>query len=287
MLSSRKLIKQEQLTQGHDSKKIETQHQPKLKPVSMAIFTPPAGASAAELKQLEHDFYLLQKEKTAAVLANEERQRHALEQELVAEKAQFYAELATLKADMLAAAEAEISTLKETAYTESFQQGEMAGKEAGFAAGEAQVREEMREERETIRALLRETHEGIKTYKLTQQAELLQLASRMAAKILQQEISLSEKDSYLILEPILQQLNTVDNFVTVYVPKNKVSLFQRELEKLKSEQPLLKYIVLADETLAENGCVLETDFEVIDLDLENQLNRMVNSLNEVNHFNEI
>ena len=50
------------------------------------------------------------------------------------------------------------------------------------------------------------------------------------------------------------------------------------MESLKETYTDMKYVVLVDNSLEKNGCVIETNYELIDLQLKKQLDGMVKDL---------
>lgn len=271
---SRKLVKGADIDLQRTTKTIITDYQPAPKrDIDVAVVT------TAEMKSLEHDFFQQQAQQAARLESAEKQRREAFGKELEQEKRAFLGELKALKGRVLAQAEQDGTELKRLAREEGLQIGQEDGYQSGYEMGYQAGLESVAELKIQAQGLFQAAQRAVFEYQQAKESELLQLAVAMAENIIHQEIAQSQEQLYLLLAPLLNQINKMDNFITIFVGKNRQEVVQHKMEELRQEQPTMKYAVLVDESLPLDGCVIETDYEVLDLTIRQQLEAMLVEFN--------
>lgn len=270
MQLSRSLYKEAEIDQLTENKRIVTNYQPRSHSKVSAI------PSTSEMKQLEHDFFQQQAQQVELLAKEENSRREQFAEELEQEKQSFLSELKELKKRVLEQARTDSEVLKGLAREEGLQIGQEDGYQTGYELGHQAGLESVAKLKEQAVSLFKKAETAVYEYQKEKQAELLQLAVSMAENIIHQEITQSSEELFLLLGPLLNQINKMDNFITIFVGKNRQEVVQQKMEELRKEQSVMKYAVLVDESLPLDGCVIETDYEVLDLAIQQQLEAMIN-----------
>lgn len=218
------------------------------------------------------------------MISNLEKELEALKKKyqivIKKERDKFFHELRTIRATVEEATELEAERIKEEAYDSGLKEGRLDGFEVGKKEGFQVGVEEAGYLKDNALEIIKNTKEQVEQYKKEKQNEFIELASIMAEKVVNEELSTDEVSLRKIIAPVLNRLDKEDNFITVFVTKDNYESTIKYMEKLKQTSEQMKYTVLVDESLKLNGCVIETDYEVIDLDIKKQLELMVKDLSE-------
>lgn len=280
MLSSRKFFKNAEVVEEKNIKKIETTHIPKKK--KQEIPHENQDLSVSDLKQIEHDFYQSQKRKQEMFDQSLQKTRDDYLLMIKKEKQKFFHELLRLKEEVLQKSLEEGERIKQEAYIAGVKEGQLdgfeSGKESGFDAG----LKEAESLKQNALSIIEQTNEAMNAYQKEKQEDFIKASALMAENIINQELSLSEDKLKLLLQPVLNKVEKADNFITIFVTKDNLENTNLYMEKMKEQFAGLKFAVLVDEALETNGCVIETNYEVIDLQIKKQLDAMVKDLMKEN-----
>lgn len=280
MLSSRKFFKNAEVVEEKNIKKIETTHIPKKK--KQEISHENQDLSVSDLKQIEHDFYQSQKRKQEMFDQSLQKTRDDYLLMIKKEKQKFFHELLRLKEEVLQKSLEEGEQIKQEAYLAGVKEGQLdgfeSGKESGFDAG----LNEAESLKQNALSIIEQTNEAMNAYQKEKQEDFIKASALMAENIINQELSLSEDKLKLLLQPVLNKVEKADNFITIFVTKDNLENTNLYMEKMKEQFAGLKFAVLVDEALETNGCVIETNYEVIDLQIKKQLDAMVKDLMKEN-----
>lgn len=274
MRSSRNFYKNNDINSHSGVKKIETFYKPKTRIVNDSK----DKLTVSEMKQLEYNFKEIQKEKENQLLNDLNKDKDNFKKLLQKEKAKFFKELIELRKSVLLKAEEESNQIKETAYQVGLKEGQQDGYKTGVHEGYIAGQLEAESLKENARRIIEQANVSILNYKKEKQVDFIKVAAVMAEKIIHHELSLSEDKLKLLLQPILNQLEKAENFISIYVTKENLENTNSYMEKMKESFSDLKFAVLVDESLEQNGCIIETNYEVIDLQIKKQLEQMVKDL---------
>ena len=268
MLSSHNFFKHSEMVEEKEIRKIETNYVIKKKE---PIVTDEEG---------EEDIILteFQKEKMAEFMSEVNQAKMHLNRVLKKERDKFFSELRKLKAEVLENARVEGEKIKKEGYQAGLTEGQLDGYESGLENGyQAGLEDANVLKKNALKVIDQATAEMV-VYQKEKQHEFIELSSIMAEKILHKELSLSEPELKVLLEPVLNKLEKGDNFITIFVTKSNQESTKVFMESLKETYTDMKYVVLVDNSLEKNGCVIETNYELIDLQLKKQLDGMVKDL---------
>lgn len=284
---SRSFFKDSELNYVTTAKVIDTIHVPKLREEPLVEQAKEVVTSETQetpqrrARQLERQFKELKAKKKQDLVEYEEERRKQLQRELENEKMTYLRELKELKDRVLEDAQVEVANQHKIGYETGFAEGQMSGQTDGYQAGYQEGQVIAAELRAESLDMLKAAQQAVKTYQLEKQTELLGLAKEMAEKIIQGQIEQTEEQLFSLLKPILNKINKVDNFITILTQGCYFDVIQAKMSELKLEQPLMKYTVLIDPNLNEVAFTIETDYEVIKFDLEEQLTAMLSLFKEV------
>lgn len=206
------------------------------------------------------------------------------------EKSEKIIKEAELKSQqLLEATEAEIEEIKETAYASSYKKGNKdglshgyeKGYETGYTEGYEKAEVENREIRERAVQMLHEAHEAVQVYQSDRKEEFLKLAAHMAEKIVHDYIDQAEDGLLAIAKPFFYQLDKEEEFVTISVHPEKREKIEENLDEIKSISPGTRFMILGDPSLANRGMLIESSHAVVDLQIRNQLDRMLEEFQEM------
>jgi flagellar assembly protein FliH len=253
MSLSRKLIKNNQVDMGTDSLAI---------PVSPVRIIRKADPENSKEKEAAYDREL---EETAlqAKAQIEEKIRQAEQQAKdVIDQAEGQAEAIRIQA-------------RETGYQKGFREGHQAGYQTGYKEA-AQKTEEMREQ---AKALLSDAHRETREYIGRTREEIIRLAASMAKSIIRYSVDVREES---IIEMVKNALHQAEERKQILLrcPAQYVSFLQANIYQFEKVCPSATFAVLEDTSVQSPGCIIETEDQSIDLEIDKQLDNIVNALSE-------
>lgn len=276
MLSSHNFIKQSDMIEEQESRKIETNYTVKKKP---SVFLDEEGQPLTD-EEIKEDLVLsaYQKEKMSQFNQDVLEARHHLKKVFKKERDKFFHELLEIKELVTQQAHLEGEEIKKEAYQAGLKEGQKDGYESGLETGYEAGVKQANTLKENALFVVEKANLEMATYQKEKQQDFVDLAVEMAEIILNQELTLSEEALKVLLEPVLNRIEKTDNFITVFVSKMNMESTQCYMRKLKEENPEMKYTVISDESLNQNDCIVETNYELLDLTLRKQLEKMVEKL---------
>jgi flagellar assembly protein FliH len=160
----------------------------------------------------------------------------------------------------------DLAALERDAFTKGYAQGERAGAEAAAARGEAMVRRlaQTIEELGVLRADM--IHKS--------ERQLVQLAIAIANRVLQREISLDRELLVAMARVALDRLGDVSSATIRLHPEDYAATTTARGGALSTE--LVR--VVADPLVSRGGCLVESDYGLIDLSITAQVSEIANAL---------
>lgn len=229
------------------NKTVDTVNIP-LQPIEKIQFNPESSSSSTEINEVD----LIEVKQQCEVLL-----------------AQAYQE----KEILLKEAKDEIEQLKQVTYQEAYDLGYMKGHEQGLITGKQQAKDttyqyltELKEHCFKIQAEGEQYIDGIAN-------DLLQLTKNIVEKITFQVI---ENSTTTILPMIQNQLKEISRRKQIFIRLNPdcYNHVQSQIPQLQQYCPQSQIHLVPDMTLTAYGCVIETESEIIDLQLDKQLNHL-------------
>ena len=276
MLSSHNIYKQSEMVEDKRVKKIQTDYVIKKK-------EPVYFDSEGNIALKDHDeekIIITEHQKLKMREFNKEIEiaKSHLKKVFKRERDKFFSELSLIKEQVIEQAKLEGEELKKEAYQEGLKEGQIDGYESGLENGYQAGEEKANHLKENSLKVIKQAEEQMTRYKKENQHEFIELAAEMAEMILGKELSQSEMELQILLEPVLNRLDKNDNFITIFVRKENQEQTSNYMNELKECYPEMKFAVIVDDALEKNGCVIETNYELIDLQLKKQLDLMVKEL---------
>lgn len=185
--------------------------------------------------------------------------------------------------NIIAQAVEEADRIKHRAKEEGMLQGKEAGMQEGFLVGYEKGRQEGIETLSKIRASLlnqlKDTDTLVSSYYKDNKEAIIELAAQMAEQIVHHSIDRSDETIMLLLNPILKRMEKNEPFITITVRPEDTGMVKLKVSEHETEEFTARYIVLSDDTLEKNGCIIECSRSIIDLQIKKQLAAIVADLN--------
>ncbi|MFZ7131494.1 MAG: FliH/SctL family protein [Eubacteriales bacterium] len=189
-------------------------------------------------------------------------------------------ELAVEKEKMLQALMEECNILKETAVKEGYQKGYQQGIENGIHEGMVKAKEEAAIIKNNAVSMIEQAQREVKEYFTENRKELIQLAIDMAESVIHTHIDNSSENMMLLIKPILQQYGKKENIIISCHPDN-TDFVKGNLYEIQNLCPGTKVFILENKNLEKNGCMIENEHQIIDLQIKRQLSNIVSLLTQM------
>ena len=174
---------------------------------------------------------------------------------------------------LIAGAEEEVRFLKE----EAKEAGYREGYENGYQAGYEESLKEVEEIKENAKALLKEAHRQSREYIDRTGHEIIELAAAIAEKILHYQIDIQEESLVRMSREVLKQSSEKEQ-VIIRCPEKYIPVFKVHSSQLENVCPNAKFVFIEDSSVQEPGCIIETDKQVINLEINHQLDNIIKAL---------
>ena len=169
-----------------------------------------------------------------------------------------------------------LKEIQESAYKEAYTLGLEEGRKEAFQAAAAEIDRDLNQFRE-----LTATIEGFKEEMFKQnESHLLRLALHAAARLAHTEVSVNNESLVEILRRAIQDAQ-IEEEVVVQVAAGQLQF----METLKSETArdfefMKKIKLVPSESIQNGGCVIETNYGVIDARIEERLGKFWETMSE-------
>lgn len=176
--------------------------------------------------------------------------------------------------------------IREKAYDTAYQEGLKAGQQKGYQQGFTQGMEQTKQAREQAKELLQQTHRASREYIHQTQEEIIDLAATMAKSIVHYTIDLQDEN---ILDMIYFALRNVEERKQITIrchPKN-ILLLKNHLSSFKKICPHGTFTFLEDKEIEVRDCVIETEAQIINLKIDEQIENIKRTLLEMRQTYEV
>ncbi|WP_107995685.1 FliH/SctL family protein [Trichococcus paludicola] len=184
---------------------------------------------------------------------------------------------------VIAQAVEEADRIKQKANEEGLLQGKEMGMQEGFLAGYEKGRLEglatVSKIRVSLLNQLKETDTLVSAYYKDNKEAIIDLAAQMAEQIVHHSIDRTDEKIMLLLNPILKRMEKNEPFITITVRPEDTGMVKSKVTEHEADEFTARYIVLSDDTLEKNGCIIECSRSIIDLQIKKQLAAIVADLN--------
>lgn len=216
---------------------------------------------------------------TSVQIRNEILMEIQSEREFIINEAKAEAERITLDAKKIGYKEG-FAKGKEKGHTLGFEEGKLKGLEDGYAEGIEQAKAEADEIKKNAMNMLSLAEEEVAKYMAEKQQEIISLAAQMAESIIHHKIDTSSDNILQLIKPIIQQSRKAKNII-ITCNSDSYDYLRKSMYEIERKYPDIKFIVLEDENLEKNGCIVENENQIIDLQIREQLNNIIKKINNM------
>lgn len=179
------------------------------------------------------------------------------------------------------AAQEEIAMLQQEAMNKGYEEGYIKGHKEGIDQGIEKGYSESEADRKRIKEnalkLIDQAEEEVEEYFEESRKEIVSLAAAMAESIVHKTIDSSDENLLSIIKPIVEQYEGKENILLTCHP-DSTSFLKENIEKLEVLCPETRFIILEDANLEKNGCTIENESQIIDLQIGKQINSIIEDL---------
>ncbi|MTI65722.1 MAG: hypothetical protein FH753_03890 [Firmicutes bacterium] len=196
------------------------------------------------------------------------------------EAAEIIDDANTKKEELLNKTNKDIKNLKDKAYKEAYDEGFKKGKENGFNKGYDEGKVEADALRKEAKEVLNNAHEKSRDYIEDTNKEIIDLIIDVSENVTNLLINESEKNIVEMVKKALEEVREKKQIILRVHPKSALYL-ESNLHQFNKICPNAKFTILEDKELEENGCKIESESEIIDLQISEQLENIKSKLLEM------
>lgn len=161
------------------------------------------------------------------------------------------------------------SQVEKNSYEEGFKKGYLEGQEKGY-------KEAMQIKVKAIE-LFEEAEKEVKKYIAKEEKSIIKLAVDIAESIINTEIDQSEEKILPLVKPIISNYERNKN-VVITCGEDNYEILKDNLQSKGENLNGLKITVLKDKSFNKNQCVIENEYQIVDLDIKKQLKSIINEI---------
>lgn len=158
--------------------------------------------------------------------------------------------------------------------------GRLEGLEQGYMEGLKKADQEAERIRQSSIKMLQQAQDELDNYIDENRENIINLAATMAEAIVHRTIDTSSEDILQLVKPIIQGFRRAQNIIISCHPRNYDFVMSR-IHELEEKHGDIKFMVLEDESLEKNGCIVENDNQIIDLQISKQLENMLAKIRDM------
>lgn len=156
-------------------------------------------------------------------------------------------------------------------------QGNKKGLENGYLQGIIDAQDEANQIKANAVNMLNQAQDEVDKYIKVNQDRIIKLAGVMAESIVHSTIDTSSENIIQLIKPIIQQFRKVESIIITCNPKNYEYL-KKSLYEIERKYEEVKFTIFEDESLDKNGCIIENENQIIDLQIRKQLDNIVEKI---------
>jgi flagellar assembly protein FliH len=177
-------------------------------------------------------------------------------------------------------AEQEANSIKKKARESGYQGGFRKGQEEGYKKAYDKAIKETNEMKDNARQLLHSAHKESRQYIEKTREEIFNLAASIARSILHFNIDTRDES---IIEMVKNALKHAEERKQIIIRSNPDSnlILQTNLYQFMKICPNATFTFLEDKEIKGQGCIIESEEQVINLEIDSQLQNIVSALLEM------
>ena len=180
--------------------------------------------------------------------------------------------------------EEEAKSIRHQSMEEGFREGSEKGYKEGLRKGYEKGLEDCKQECDKIKdnalQLLNQAEVKVKSYYSDSKDSIIRLAGDMAESIVNHTIDMADENILLLIKPIIQMYERNEKVIFTCHPDTSPYLRER-LGDLEAIIPGSRFIILEDGNLEKNGCIIENENQIIDLQISKQIKSIVDDINSM------
>ena len=163
------------------------------------------------------------------------------------------------------------------------EEGFKEGVTNGYNQGISDAKSEASKIKNNAVKIVEDAQESVSDYFRESHDQIIELAADMAESIVHLTIDESSENILMLVNPILQEFGKTENIVITCHPDN---LDYLKLYKYKLEEacPNTIFTILSDANLEKDGCIVENENKIIDLQIRKQLNSILESIKDIDNM---
>lgn len=193
---------------------------------------------------------------------------------------QLYAEIEHEKNQIINKANEEANNLKQEAKDQGFKDGIRKGFVEGYEKGKEEAEKDNQVIRDNANKILDQAVEYVLEYYNDNKKRIIRLAGDMAESIVHSTIDTSSDNILMLVRPVLQQYRKKEQVIITAHPQASEFL-KNNLDKLIENNEDTNFVILEDTSLEKNGCKIENDNQIIDLQIRKQIERIIDEINNL------
>ncbi len=163
------------------------------------------------------------------------------------------------------------------AYSEGFKAGEISGYKKGLEEGKKIAQRECEKELEKIRNLIGQIRDKISEELKSAEPHLLKLAYTIAKKVIAAELRINKNAILNIVREAIERLKDKTKIIVKLNPAD-YDFVEKEKEKIKEGFEIKELKFERDEKVKEGGCIVQTQFEEVDAQIDMKLKEIEKQL---------
>ena len=156
-------------------------------------------------------------------------------------------------------------------------EGNQKGLENGYLQGIIDAQDEANEIKANAVDMLNQAQDEVDKYLQVNQQKIIKLAAVMAESIVHSTIDTSSENIIQLIRPIIQQFRKVESVIITCNPAN-YDYLKKSLYEIERKYEDVKFTIFEDESLEKNGCIVENENQIMDLQIGKQLKNIVEKM---------
>ena len=179
--------------------------------------------------------------------------------------------------DIMLQAWEQAESIQIKAKEEGFQAGLQAGKQIGYQTSYDEGIQNTKEMKEQAKALLDAAHRKSREYIGRTGSEIIHLAAAMAKNVIRMQIDTKDESIVEMVKGALRRSEEKKQ-ILLRSPAEFISILQANSYQFEKICPNANFIFLEDPTIQSPGCVIETEDQIINLEVDKQLDNIIEAL---------
>ena len=181
--------------------------------------------------------------------------------------------LEKIEREARARVEEEVKIAKQQAAEEGYRDGLKHGYQKGIQDAKP-VCDQMKE---SAMDLIEQAKLEVEKYYNDNKDNIIRLAGDMAESIVNKTIDLSSENILLLIKPIID-LNERNELIVITCHPDNFSFLKKRKAELETSAPNARFVLLSDNNLEKNGCTIENENQIVDLQIKKQIESIIKDI---------